>query len=46
MKNWYKFNDHTVTLETEEVVLKESYGGKDSSKSAYSLIYINEFIAK
>ena len=42
---WWRFNDHSVTIETEEVVLKESIGGqKDSSKAAYMLIYINQFV--
>ena len=44
-KVWWRFNDHSVTMETEEVVLKESIGGqKDSSKAAYMLIYINQFV--
>ena len=42
--NWWRFNDHTVTLEVEEVVFKESFGGNDSAKSAYCLIYSNKHI--
>jgi ubiquitin carboxyl-terminal hydrolase 25/28 len=42
---WWRFNDHRVTMETEDVVMQESIGGlKDSYKAAYMLIYINDFI--
>ena len=27
MLNWWKFNDHNVSLETEETVLEEAFGG-------------------
>jgi len=26
-KVWYRFNDHTVVKESEEVVFSEAYGG-------------------
>ncbi len=42
---WWRFNDHSVSMETEEVVLQESIGGqKDSTKAAYMLIYTNQFV--
>ena len=34
-----------VTSETEEVVFAEAYGGQNSQKTAYCLLYINEKIA-
>ncbi|GAB5354948.1 hypothetical protein AAMO2058_000163500 [Amorphochlora amoebiformis] len=37
-KNWLKFNDSSVSWETEDVVFKESYGGHLNA-SAYCLIY-------
>eukprot|EP00347_Sterkiella_histriomuscorum_P010153 403377401 len=43
--SWWKFNDHSVSQESEQVVLEEAYGGQNQSKTAYSLIYINEKIA-
>lgn len=44
-KTWWRFNDHTVTKESEEVVFSESYGG-GQPKTAYCLIYINEYVAQ
>jgi hypothetical protein len=44
--NWYRFNDHTVSLETEQTVFQEAIGGPHTSKCAYALIYINEQTAK
>jgi ubiquitin carboxyl-terminal hydrolase 25/28 len=42
---WWRFNDHSVTMESEDVVMRESIGGqKGSFKSAYMLIYTNQFI--
>ena len=41
LNQWWKFNDHTVSIESEDVVLQESFGGQFSSKSACSLIYVN-----
>ena len=33
-----------VSLEIEEVVFREAYGGqKGSTKTAYSMIYVNEY---
>eukprot|EP00351_Strombidinopsis_sp_SopsisLIS2011_P000477 CAMPEP_0116885198 /NCGR_PEP_ID=MMETSP0463-20121206/18464_1 /TAXON_ID=181622 /ORGANISM="Strombidinopsis sp, Strain SopsisLIS2011" /LENGTH=120 /DNA_ID=CAMNT_0004543211 /DNA_START=1506 /DNA_END=1868 /DNA_ORIENTATION=- len=43
---WWRFNDHNVTMASEEEVFTESIGGTDSPKTAYSLIYINDKIAK
>ena len=44
--SWWRFNDHTVSQECEQVVMEEAYGGNDKQgKTAYSLIYINEQIA-
>ena len=42
---WWRFNDHTVSMEAEETVMLEAFGGqRNSYKSAYALIYINQFI--
>jgi hypothetical protein len=35
-----------VTMETEENVFLESFGGTQTGKSAYSVIYINQIVAK
>lgn len=44
---WWRFNDHRTTVETEETVMQESLGGqRDSAKTAYMLVYVNEFVAK
>ena len=41
---WWRFNDVTVSMEVEDVVMKESFGGQTAqTKTAYSLIYINEY---
>jgi ubiquitin carboxyl-terminal hydrolase 25 len=42
---WYRFNDHIVSPESEEVVFSEAYGGQNSSKNAYCLLYINKKVA-
>lgn len=34
-----------MSLETEDTVFKEAYGGPHSSKSAYGLIYVNDYVA-
>jgi ubiquitin carboxyl-terminal hydrolase 25/28 len=44
-KNWWRFNDHTVSIESEEVVFEESYGGSMSNKTAYCMIYIDQSVA-
>lgn len=44
-KQWYRFNDHTVSLEHEEIVFTEAFGGQNSSKSAYCLMYLNKGVA-
>lgn len=44
---WWRFSDVNVSIEVEEVVFRESFGGQTASlKTAYSLIYINEFCKK
>ena len=43
--NWFRFNDHSVTMETETTVLEEAFGGPNTTKCAYSLIYINQRMA-
>lgn len=41
---WWRFSDVNVSMEIEEVVFRESFGGQAlSTKTAYSLIYINEY---
>jgi len=41
---WWRFSDVNVSMEIEEVVFREAFGGQAAStKTAYSLIYINEF---
>ena len=45
-KCWWRFSDHSVSMETEDIVFKESVGGQSTShKTAYSLIYVNQYIA-
>lgn len=29
-KGWWKFNDHTVSQESEAVVMEEAFGGNDN----------------
>ena len=41
---WWRFNDHTASQETEEVVMQEALGGNDQ-KCAYSLIYVKQDVA-
>jgi ubiquitin carboxyl-terminal hydrolase 25/28 len=43
---WWRYNDFQVSEETEENVMSESFGDNNNScqKTAYSLIYINEYI--
>ena len=42
---WWRFSDHNVQMETEADVFKESIGGQAGShKTAYSLIYVNQYI--
>jgi ubiquitin carboxyl-terminal hydrolase 25/28 len=44
-KRWWRFNDHSVSMELEEVVMREAIGGQqDSNKAAYMLIYANQFV--
>jgi ubiquitin carboxyl-terminal hydrolase 25 len=44
---WWRFSDVNVSIEVEEVVFKEAFGGQIASlKTAYSLIYINEYCLK
>lgn len=44
---WWRFSDVNVSIEVEDVVFRESFGGQTASlKTAYSLIYINEFCKK
>lgn len=43
---WYRFNDYQVTLETEDKVLEEGFGGSQRPTCAYGLIYVNQEIAK
>lgn len=45
LKKWYKFNDHNVSEEIEEVVFYDAYGDIMSHKTAYCILYINEKIA-
>ena len=41
---WWRFSDVNVSLEVEDVVFSEAFGGQAAStKTAYSLIYINEY---
>ena len=40
-KQWWRFNDTSVTQETEDVVMSESIGGNGYS-SAYYLVYIDK----
>lgn len=41
---WWRFSDVNVSIELEEVVMREAFGGQVATlKTAYSLIYINEF---
>jgi len=41
---WYRFNDYRVTVECENVVFEESFGGVRNS-CAYGIIYVNSVIA-
>jgi len=44
---WWRFSDVNVTFEIEDVVFREACGGQvGSTKTAYSVIYINEFCKK
>jgi len=47
MNSWWRFSDVNVGPEVETVVMNESFGGQqgpnDSKKTAYCLIYINQF---
>ena len=41
---WWRFSDVNVSIEIEDVVFQEAFGGQAASlKTAYSLIYVNEF---
>ena len=41
---WWRFSDVNVSIELEEVVFREAFGGQTANlKTAYSLIYVNEF---
>ena len=49
MGKWWRFNDFQATEETEEIVMRESFGsgGKgESKKTAVSLFYVNDYVAK
>ena len=41
---WWRFNDHTVELEDEKTVMSEAIGSEGSKKTAYCLIYGNDYI--
>ena len=43
-KVWWKLNDHNVSQEKEETVLKEAFGG-EGYKSACNVIYISKHIS-
>lgn len=44
---WWRFSDINVSIEVEDVVFQEAFGGQAASlKTAYSLIYVNEFCKK
>lgn len=43
-KVWWKMNDHNVSQESEETVLKEAFGGQ-GYKSACNVIYISKHIS-
>jgi ubiquitin carboxyl-terminal hydrolase 25 len=45
---WWRLNDFQASEETEETVMRESFGkcDKDSKKAAYSLFYVSETITK
>ena len=41
---WWRFSDVNVSIEIDEIVFREAFGGQAAStKTAYSLIYMNEF---
>lgn len=42
-KLWWKLNDHNVSQESEETIMKEAFGG-EGYKSACNLIYISKHI--
>ena len=42
-KQWYKFNDFTVTIVEESEVFELAYGGKGAA-SAYCIFYVQESI--
>ena len=42
-KIWWKLNDHNVSKESEEVVMKEAFGGP-GYKSACNLFYVSSHI--
>ena len=43
-ETWWRFSDVNVSKVEEEVVFQEAFGGqKNSSKVAYSIIYVNEY---
>jgi len=43
-KTWWKLNDHNVSMEFEEEVMKEAFGG-EGFKSACNLVYMSAKIA-
>ena len=46
-QTWWRFSDYNVSIEVEEVVMEEAFGGQAASlKTAYALIYISEFCKK
>jgi len=44
-KFWWKLNDHFVSIEDEETVFVNAFGGNDASCSACNLVYISEKVA-
>lgn len=45
LNTWWKLNDHRVSKESEENVMKEAFGG-EGYKSACNLVYISQAIAE
>ena len=41
---WWKFSDANVSMEGEDVVFAEAFGGQEgSTRTAYSIIYANHY---
>lgn len=45
-KMWWKLNDHSVSMELEEEVLKTAYGNNGTHMSACNIIYMSQHIAE